>query len=339
MALGALLAPRPARGAEPPRGGEDAGASRVRVVWVRASGAESCDDEPRIRARVGERLGRDVADVGGSPMQIEAIVAHEGERWGVHLYVRDDTGRLVGSRDLETRAADCQPVEAAAVLAISLAIDPEAPLRPEPLPPPPVAPVAPRPSAEVPPSAPAVALVPSVAPPKRRAAAPEPSAFAIASGGATFGLLPAPSPAAALSNEFRLATAVRATAGVLYLPEDRDAAWAFGLTAGWLGLCAPIRFGTDRLELSACAKQWLGAIHVVVYTLMPTFPGDRVWSAFSLAVHARLRVAGPVWVEVGSEAVLPYVRYQFLVHGSPDPSFEEGAVGALVSGGAGLSIP
>jgi hypothetical protein len=343
-------------------GAASADPQAIRLVWVRGERTESCDDGAGIARRVVARLGRDVFREGAS-RSIEGVVQHQGDRWDAHLYLREAGGALAGSRDLTSDAPDCEPLEAAVTLAIALAIDPDAALRPlsspEAPPPPPAAP-APAPS---PPPAPALAPPPPpadstaarppsrpngavrVSPPTEALPAPPPRAAhdgVRVTGRAVVaaGVLPATSFGFAWSAEAPADRVFVGTAGVLYLPEVRTPArdFAFGLTTAWLGACAQ-GWGARPVSLAVCGKVLLGAIHAVVYALEPTQPGDRLWAGASLAGQARFRIVGPLVAELGAEMVVPLTRPRFRVSGESAPVFQEAPVGVAGFAGIGVSIP
>ncbi|HXN33107.1 MAG TPA: hypothetical protein VN894_14650, partial [Polyangiaceae bacterium] len=247
-------------------------ASQVRLVWVRGERTQGCDDRATIARRVVERLGRDVFSE-SAPRSIEGVIQHEGERWDAHLYVREADGSLFGSRYLTSTAPDCGALDAAVTLAIALAIDPDAALRPAPASSPAAAmpgPAAPPPTQAPPltPTSPVSRLpeTPSTAP--RLAApvspkAPEPSRGGSLSATARVlvaaGILPGAAAGAALSADGPAGSRFQGTAGLLYFPEARNAAgdFAFGLTAGWLGVCAE-PWAAGRLAVAICGKILLG---------------------------------------------------------------------------------
>jgi hypothetical protein len=143
-----------------------------------------------------------------------------------------------------------------------------------------------------------------------------------------------------MSTEGSVGGVAAGTMGMLYLPEVRtgDQGFAFGLTAAWLGGCAePWR--TSVGSLAICGKALLGAIHSVVYTRPTESPGDRVWGAVSLSMSLRLRLWGPLFGELGAEALVPFWRYQFLISPELQTTFQETWVGGLGFVGLGLSIP
>ena len=353
----AVTAVSAAASAEPP------GPQTARLVWVRGERTESCDDGAAVAHRVATRLGRDVFS-DAAPRSIEGVVTHDGAHWEARLYLRDARGALVGSRDLTSDAPDCEPLEAAATLAIALAIDPDAALRPLPSPDAasPTAAAAPAATAApplalppAPPSVPTPSSVPTP-PPAHPPPAPPPEVSRTAeplppqpprnavrvTARAVLGtgILPSASPGFAWSAEAPAERVLVGSAGVLYFPEVRTAArdFAFGLTAAWLGACAQA-WGGRPVSLAVCAKVLLGALHAVVYQLEPTEPGDRFWSGASLAGQARFRIVGPLVLEVGGELLVPITRQRFMVSGQSAPVFQESAAGVAGFAGLGVSIP
>jgi hypothetical protein len=307
---------------------------QVQLIWVRGEGTDGCSDGPAIASRVSQRLGRSVFS-DSAPTRIEGVIQREGAQWRAHLYMRGADGRLEGVRHLTSDAPDCEALDAAATLAVALAIDPEAASRP--LPSPAAAPSSGS-AAERPQPAPLVAAAPPPVtrnePPRREDV--ELSVEALVS----LGLLPKTSVGMSLSLGVAVARPVEVTAGALYLPEvhTADGDFAFGLTAGWAGACfLPVE--GPRAHLSLCGMGLLGAIHSVVLAFEPTNPGERLWAAAALSARVRVRLAGPVIADVGGDAIAPLTRDQFLVTNRSGRVFQEGAIAGTVFAGLGVEIP
>lgn len=128
----------------------------VRLAWARGEGAGVCAAEKAIAERVTARLGEGAISAGAA-RSIEAVVQGTEKGFRAVLYVRDATGALTGSRELTSESESCASIEAASVLAIALAIDPDAALRTvtEPAPGSASPPVSPAPSTGSPDSRPA----------------------------------------------------------------------------------------------------------------------------------------------------------------------------------------
>jgi hypothetical protein len=154
------------------------------------------------------------------------------------------------------------------------------------------------------------------------------------------GLLPSASPGVEVAGKLPVSGIVQVAAGAILLPEVRTAAsdLGFGLTALWAGACADVWSGPWGAA-SLCAAAMLGAIHAVVYVLEPTTPGQQLWGAASVTPGIRVRIAGPLIMEVGGELIVPATRQQFTVGGRPGVAFQEPPVAGLGFLGLGLSIP
>jgi hypothetical protein len=315
-------------------GGRDASAEagqKVRLSWVRGPGASSCIDQPALEARIVTRLGR-AAFERDAPRSIEAYVARDDRGWHASLQVRDASTGKEASRDLSSEAETCAPLESAVALAIALVIDPDKPVSSDK----PIAP--PRPETPVP-VLDAEATVHPMPPPSSAPPAARSGSFALR-GTMAGGLLPGA--AAGIETAWSLALGhwIAPSAGVLFLPERRasDVRFGFGLTALGLGACAEL---VDRAVVRprVCAQLWAGAIHSVVYELVPMQPGERVWFAASVAPEVHLSVGARLFVVAGGEVVVPIIRDSFRVTGWPDPVFEESPVAFRAFAGIGVDFP
>jgi hypothetical protein len=335
--------------------GAEADEGPFRLVWVRGARTESCSDGATIASGVSARLGRNAFSP-SAPRSIEGFIQHEGGGWTAHIYVRDDSGKIAGSRDLSSEAPDCAPLEAAVTLAIALAIDPDAALRPAvSIPLVPSVPAQPPSSPPVPPvilPAPREAVCPraierpciSSSPSQNPKSAPleHEAAAATLRGALAGGLLPAPSPGVALAADIPIYEAFRGSAGMIFLPEvhTTKGPYSFGLTAAWLGACAAWQSG--RLGVLGCGKVLVGAIHSVVYAsaqLEPTAPGDQPWVGAALSPAVHFRLIGPLLAEIGGDLVLPITRQKFTVGGQPGDVYNESPFAGVGFVGLGMSIP
>jgi hypothetical protein len=317
----------------------------VRLVWIRGPGSETCLASDALAERVSLRLGWQ-AFSDAARRRIEGFVQREGDRWVARIYARDSDGKLIGSRDLTSDAVDCAGLDAAVTLAIALVIDTwaGAALRPPPAsvdtaPAPPPAPVAvstaPPPA---PPPCPVTKPCPALA--TRDATRPRGESTITGRGVLAFGLLPVAAPGFAVAADLPAYRALHGTAGAVFLPEvrTRTGDFGFGLTAASAGACA-VPWQGSRAALSFCGDLLLGAIHAVVYDLVPTEPGDRFWAGLAATTKLRVRLVGPLAAELGAELVVPLARQPFLVVRETGTVFQESAVAAMGFVGAGVSIP
>src|SRR5262249_10657912 len=129
------------------------------------------------------------------------------------------------------------------------------------------------------------------------------------------------------------------SAGLAYWPEQktdaRRGAIALGLTAASASACAePVQL--PALGTALCAGALLGSIHTVVYDLIPTAPGDRLWGALSAGARAWLPRSGKLRVSLGVDAVAPLTRHRFTVGGQSGSVFRQSVVAASAQLGLGL---
>jgi hypothetical protein len=312
----------------------------VRFAWVRADGADACAGADQIAERVTARLG-------GSPFSsdaarsLEAIVSRREHGFRAGIYVRGPDGALLGTRELTSEAPDCGSIEAASVLAIALAIDPEAMTRS----PPAAAPVTPATPPLAPPALAPPALPPLPAPPLP-AALPAPADRGLGHSGAALrgavglGLLPGPAPGVGIAAYAALGRVAQLTGEALWLPEARtaDGRFGFGLAAFALGACAVVA-DLRSADLAACGAVWAGALHAVVYDLEPARPGDYAWAAASATPRLRVRLLPRVHAELGAHLLVPLVRRPFVVSGWAEPVFRQAPVTTLLFAGVGVHFP
>jgi len=315
----------------------------VRLAWVRGQGADGCPAQPQIVEQVAARLGTSpfAADAART---IDAYVTRGEDGWRAVILVRARDGSLEGTRELTSTAPDCGAVEAASVLALALAIDPDAGARSPRAPTSRSAPLVPTSPPPVP-ASPAPLSVPEplpawVPPPLAEAPAPAHGGSAALRPGAGFGLLPRAAAAFSLAAQVGLADAVELTSEALWMPEVRtgDARFGFGLEAFALGACGEVA-RRARLDLAVCGALWGGALHAVVYTLTPVAPGDHPWAAASLAPRLRLRLAARLQLELGAQLLVPLVRQPFTVTGLTAPVFQESPAALFPFLGLGASFP
>ncbi len=337
----------------------------VRFAWVRARGADACASQQQIEGRVEARLGRSPF-AAGAGRSVEVIVTHDPRGFHAEIYERGRDGDVAGMRALSSEAATCGPIEDASVLAIALAIDPEAGTRPPPpphptapAPPPPPPPPTPEPRLPPPPAMAATTVHPQPVPLPAPAPVPDsrrdsgtgtgagtgPNDTLGDSGvalrfGVGLGLLPQPAPGLDLAGQVAVASRVQVGGEALWLPEARtsDGHFGFGLTALALGACVTA-LRIRVADLSGCASFWAGALHAVVYDLTPATPGDWFWAAASLTPRFRLSLTPRLHAELGVHLIVPVTARPFDVMGWKSPAFQETPVTSLPFLGLGANFP
>jgi hypothetical protein len=98
-------------------------AAGVRLEVSRASGAQTCPDEPTLREGVISRLGYDPFT---QPVARVVLASFEGSSHGYSATVimKDPQGRPLGLQELSYQLANCDELAAAIELAIAVALDP-----------------------------------------------------------------------------------------------------------------------------------------------------------------------------------------------------------------------
>lgn len=306
---------------------------QVRLSVVRSAGAESCPSASAVATAVRGRLGRNpFAEGAADQVEVTFAPASDATVLRADIRVRDENGASKGDRTLHgAGGAGCEALGAAVALAIALHIDPDAALT-APKPPPPAPPP---PSAVATTAAPAAPLAPPAPAPT-----PAPQRAMILVGGV--GLLSEAVPGVSAVAQIGAGAEVVAGGRLwvrltgLLVPEQRtaDRRFAFGMTAGFLGACFDaLRVGKPAegpaLSLAPCAHVGVGEIHSVVFSLLPTEPGTRVW--VSGAAELLLRVspfspAVPLDIELGLGFLTPFVRPRFFVIGENSTVFQQPVV-------------
>jgi hypothetical protein len=303
-------------------------ANQARLSWVRAEGAGACPPAQVVRDGVVKKLGYDPFS-DDAPRSFEVVAKRESASWRAHIYSHDAQRGTSGFREIQSDADDCAELVGAVALAIALAIDPEGALAAAPpaaAPPPQRAPTVPASQRERVPPAPC----PPAAPPAGW------RATLTARGLAAFGALPRSAAGAAIAATAYGPSRTAFSTGAWLLPSVRTSPdapiFGFGLTAGWLDACFVLHEGASA-SARACAGLRAGLIHAVVYTPVPTDPGDRFWWALGSSLAAEQRVIGRVFVEAGIEVMMPLVRYRFFAENFDRTVFEQSrAIGAAFVG-------
>lgn len=293
----------------------------VRFNWVRLPGAETCRSGAELAAQVRDALGQE-AFAESTALAIEGLVRPDGDRLVLTILSRASDGSLLGERTLDDEKGSCAGLEQAMVLALTLAIDPSGK---------PARPVAPKVIS------PQVTAAPChTCPPAPESSAPWHARIAVGAG-ASAGLTPGVAPAIKLVAEAWPPTAHWApTLGLTAIPEQRDGAFGFGLTAFDAGVCG--QPWALPLSLRGCVEVSVGWIHATVRGLEPVDPGDHPWIAGSLWARA-----GHRWgiAELGAQAgmSIPFTRTPFRLDGAQATVFEQDYVAPAGFLFLGLSIP
>jgi hypothetical protein len=97
----------------------------TRLEYARSERAASCPDRTALKAAVSKRLGYDPFFPAARQTIIVEIVDADGEL-RARMRLIDESGIIVGSRELREKAGQCDELVASLALAVSIALDPSA---------------------------------------------------------------------------------------------------------------------------------------------------------------------------------------------------------------------
>jgi hypothetical protein len=313
----------------------------MRLSWVRHESAASCPDAGHVEADVEQRLGwSPFVHSTAASESIEATVSRENDVWHAAIELRAVDGSSLGSREVESPAATCASLTAAAGLAIALMIEPLLPPKPVATPP------APKPAPVPPPAAPATNANASTTTNASRSddsangAREDRGALAVGVLAASR-ILPRATLGVTLTGSTRLYERLFASVSASLLPaqhvQQNNADVGFGLTLGSIGPCYRIPIH-PAWSLSSCVSLLAGSLQIAVKNAEPVAPGAHFWWAASTGLRLGWN-AGPVETSLGIDALAHVTRHSYLAHRNEPPMstsfFVEPAaafMGSLVTG-------
>jgi hypothetical protein len=302
-------------------------AEPIRLDWVRLEGASSCIDSAALENRVRRRLGTDPFDRRAS-RSIEGIARRSAGVWRAQITVRAHPGDANPPlRELESRAADCESLGNAAVLAVALAIDPASAFTDPPI--------------EKPPARPIPVEVQEPTPKASALGSSERSGHVALWLAAQAGLLPRPSLGVGLGAGVELGPRLGIALGAQAFPVVEvggSPAYAVGLATFDVGLCVAVA-RTMAIDFRACGGPSVGLIHAVVLSGDRAQPGERAWLAAELGFDATFTLTRTLAFDLGVNAVAPLTRYRFLLEGSPVALFEQSTIGGMARAGLRWRFP
>lgn len=294
--------------------------------WRVHEGAEECISAEQLRARVEQELGHAPRDV-----VVGGTVAREHGRFVAELH-RLHGQTPTGRRRLESRAASCETLGEAVVLAVSLALarEEQAAER-EP----------PRESLGLPPPD---WLTASRAEPRTPQLAESPARPELRARLSLVGavdLVPGVGAGIELGVLGQIVDILGWTASVQYLPETSagvDADFGIGLFTVSAGACLSER-AASWLVLGGCVEGTVGAVHVVVHAPVPSDPGERLWGGARASAYASVRPIPELGFTLSADAVVPFVRHAFRVEGRDQPEFAQLPVAPALRIGVDVGFP
>jgi len=99
----------------------------TRLEYARSAGAAACPDRTALKAAVSKRLGYDPFFPAARQTIVVEIIDVEADL-RAQMRLLDESGMIVGSRELHEKAGQCDELVASLALAISIALDPSAAL-------------------------------------------------------------------------------------------------------------------------------------------------------------------------------------------------------------------
>jgi hypothetical protein len=312
------------------------------VNWTVAPGAESCGRADQLTRAIDDRLQRHAFV---SPEQASVSIEARVERstdsghWHAVVHVRDLSGAVAGTRELDSAAPDCTELRDSVALAIALMLDPDALLHhlvvaelPTPAPP-----EKPPENAPKPPP-----VTPTPPPPRRPPWRVSPTA-SLALG---FGLLP--SPAVGLLADVPVQPAkfwgVDVLGGLWGSQTTALAASAattdFRLAFGGLAIC-PLSAAPERAGFEVCGGAIVGALASVGHGFSISQPKTGV-SAYAIGSGAlRVPLAGPLALQLRADIGLAIYRdkFRYVDANGAHTVFEPAEPSATLAAGLSVNLP
>jgi hypothetical protein len=307
------------------------------LAWVRLEGAESCIAAPALAQSVEARLGRKVfVSASDADITVEGTIGRAPKAgFRAQLRVTAKDGTILGSRDVETRAASCDAIDEKLSLIVSVLIDPDASMAPEETPPP----------APAPPQA-VIERERIVVVHDEPHAPPPPWRFELSVGVmGTVGLQPdiglAFAPSVLLTPPrfwgIRAGGGIAATTST---DAKGGASADASLAHGTLALC-PLATRGGRVEALACAGALVGALRARGIGFdTTTTTSSLVAGPFAMG-RASLKIVGPLVTSLGLNLVVPIAHAEigYLTASGENALFRTSAIGAMAELGIGVQLP
>jgi hypothetical protein len=309
------------------------------LSWVRLDGAESCIGTQELAQKVEKRLKRKVfVSASEADVSVEGHVERSGpSRWHAVITVRNASGELLGTRELDQDGNECSAFDDALVLVVSVLIDPEADLAPEP-----AKAEAPKPKERVVVRRERVV----VRVPAPHEAAPEWRLEAGTAPTVGFGVLPATSwgVSAAVVLEPPRFWGILVT-GTYFVPSeigtDQGAKSELTLAYGGAGLC-PLSFRSGRISDRLCAGVAAGALSTRGTGFDVENQDTSPWAMAFVPDRFALRVVGPLALTASASLIVPFWRRELVYRAADGSSRSLGgssAVAVALDVGLALFVP
>ena len=287
----------------------------AQLTWARGEGTGRCVGALGLAEDVKTRLGYDPFR---APVElaIEGVVVREARGFRAELVVRRPDGSVLGTRRLLGREPDCRALGEAIAVAITVAIDPDAPGT--------------RASTDLEAGEEGSTSSAPASPPPAPLVVPSPLARGAArvtlSIGATAGVVPNVPGVVALRVHASASRLWEIGLGAHAWPGSSEGGLGFALTSASLDACAsPI---TTAAALRWCAAAHAGVFYAFVQApeLAPIDAGGAPWAAIETGPSVVVPLVGSFRLDGGVSALVPLVRRVAFVAGRTSPVWEQAAV-------------
>jgi hypothetical protein len=289
----------------------------MRLSWVRSEAAASCPDAGHVEADVEQRLGwSPFIRSSAASESIEALVSRDNDVWRAAIELRAADGTSIGSRTVESPAATCASLSAAAGLAIALMIEPLLPPKPQPS-------ATPLPTKPPPVQPPPAVTAPTNTSPTHTddQSASAHGTSAEAHGTLALGVvavsrvLPRAAVGVTVSGSAQVYERLYAAVSASFLPEQHlrqdNADVGFGMTLASVGPCYRIPLHSNW-SITSCVSLLVGSLEITVTSPEPIAPGARVWWAASTGLRLGWN-SGPFEAALGIDALAHFTRHSYLI--------------------------
>ena len=307
------------------------------LAWVRLEGAESCIAAPALAQGVERRLGRKVfVSASDAEITVEGTIGRAPKvGFRAQLRVTAKDGTVLGSRDVETRAASCDAIDEKLSLIVSVLIDPDASLGPKETP------------LAAPPALPTVierervVVVHDEPRPVQRPWRFELTLAVMGTVGLQPGIGVAFAPSVLLTPPHFWG--VRAGGGIAATTstDARGGASADASMAhGSLALC-PLATSGGRVEALACGGALIGALRARGIGFDTSTTTSSLVAGPLVVGRASLKIAGPLVASVALDVVVPLAHAEIGYHTASGENalFRTAPVAAMAELGIGVQLP
>lgn len=284
-------------------------AHRTRLEWTRGEGADGCIDADALQRLVELRLARSVFSE-DAPLLVRGVISRDSGRFHVEVELVYE-GQRIGLRTLDSERARCRSLDDSLAVIVALLVEASDDM---------IADAAPVVAAETPQPTEEPATVALHIPEESTPEAPSSALPLVLSMGlGAWGAIDAlPDPALGIYGlvELRLQPWSLRIEGA-YVPEqtltlEANRAASLGLAWGGLALCVDTPI-TEFWEAGGCIHVRAGALSGRGMGFDESAEGTIPWLAASASARTRLRIIGPLAIELDVGLDVPLLRQRFVI--------------------------